>query len=147
VTVPPVGGCRLLVVTYDAPERWAWLRADAAESRILAVGEGSAVGGDDAVRAVAADTAAVGLAADDAVRDAAAEGAPLVVCFDSLTALADHAGREAVFRFVHLLTGRLRSVAVPASATFYLDPNAHDAEEVGTLATLFDRQLGATDDP
>lgn len=59
-----------------------------------------------------------------------------VVCFHSLTTLLQYADLERVFRFLHLLTGRLKSA--DAVAHFHLDPGAHDAQTVNTLSQLFD---------
>lgn len=61
----------------------------------------------------------------------------VVVCFDSLGDLLDHASDDAVFRFVTLLTKRLS--AADATAHFHLDPDAHDDSVVSTFASIFDR--------
>lgn len=66
------------------------------------------------------------------------EGAPnqTVVCFHSLTPLLQYADLQRVFRFLHVLTGRLESAG--AVAHFHLDPHAHDEQTLGTLSQLFD---------
>lgn len=60
----------------------------------------------------------------------------IVLCFDSLTDLLDHAQPDAAFRFVHVLTNRLESV--DAVAHFHLDPTAHDETVVNTFGSIFD---------
>ncbi|WP_439027798.1 DUF7504 family protein [Haloarchaeobius sp. DT45] len=68
----------------------------------------------------------------------------IVVCFDSLTELLDHASAEAVFQFCHVLNSRLDSV--DALAHFHLDPTAHDDETVATFQSIFDETIGQTTD-
>jgi hypothetical protein len=67
-----------------------------------------------------------------------------VVCFRSLTALLETTDLERVFRFLHILLGRLSSTG--AIAHFHLDPRAHDDETVDTLRPLFDTVLDVDDD-
>lgn len=59
----------------------------------------------------------------------------LRVCFDSLTALFTDYETGEIFRFLHVLIGRIRSVQ--AMAHFHL-PLAHDSDPVQQLAPLFD---------
>ncbi|MCT9094657.1 hypothetical protein [Haloarchaeobius sp. HME9146] len=68
----------------------------------------------------------------------------IVVCFDSLTELLEHASTEAVFQFCHVLNSRLGSV--DALAHFHLDPDAHDDETVATFQSIFDETVGETTD-
>jgi hypothetical protein len=67
-----------------------------------------------------------------------------VVCFRSLTALLETTDLECVFRFLHILIGRLSSAG--SIAHFHLDPRAHDDETVDTLQPLFDAVLDVDDD-
>ena len=67
-----------------------------------------------------------------------------VVCFRSLTALLETTDLECVFRFLHILIGRLSSAG--SIAHFHLDPRAHDDETVHTLRPLFDAVLDVDDD-
>jgi hypothetical protein len=60
----------------------------------------------------------------------------VVVCFDALDDLFEHASPDTVFRFVHVLGKRLD--AADAVAHFHLDPSAHDEEVVNTFASIFD---------
>lgn len=67
-----------------------------------------------------------------------------VVCFRSLTALLETTDLERVFRFLHILIGRLSSAG--ASAHFHLDSRAHDDQTVDTLRPLFDAVLDVDED-
>lgn len=71
---------------------------------------------------------------------------PLAIgfCFHSLTPLFQYADLDRVYRFLHVITGRLS--AVGARAHFHLDPNAHDDRTVSTLQTLFDAAVEVADD-
>lgn len=76
--------------------------------------------------------------------DGWAEGGPehVVVCFDSLTTLAQYADSDRIFRFLHAVTGRLREAGVMSH--FHIDPDAHDDRTLARLASLFD---GVRTDP
>ena len=58
-----------------------------------------------------------------------------VLCFHSLTPLLQYADLERVFRFLHVLTGRIASME--AVAHFHMDPTAHDDQTRQTLSQLF----------
>lgn len=61
--------------------------------------------------------------------------AELRVCLDSLLPLLEANGREPVFRFLHVLTSRIREERAMAHFHLPVDPSA---EEVHVLAPLFD---------
>lgn len=65
-----------------------------------------------------------------------ADGHRTVLCFDSLTTLLQYADLPRIFRFLHVLTGRVRSS--DGFAHYHLDPSAHDERTLNTLKTLFD---------
>jgi hypothetical protein len=58
------------------------------------------------------------------------------VRFDSLTTLLQFAELKRVFRFVHVLLGRIDSAN--AVGYFHLDPAAHGDQTLATLRGLFD---------
>lgn len=61
---------------------------------------------------------------------------PILVELDSLTALLQHATLNAVFRFVHVLSGRVdREQAVLVAS---IDPGAHDEQTLATMTQPFD---------
>lgn len=68
----------------------------------------------------------------------------IVACFHSLTPLLQYADTQRVFRFLHVLTGRLKSVN--AVAHFHMDPGAHDQQTISTLMQLFDAVIEQEED-
>lgn len=65
------------------------------------------------------------------------------VVFDSLSTLLMYSDAETVFRFLHVLTGRIDSL--DAVGLFTIDPTTHDRETVNTLKQLFDGELEIRD--
>jgi KaiC/GvpD/RAD55 family RecA-like ATPase len=65
------------------------------------------------------------------------------VVFDSLSTLLMYSDAETVFRFLHVLTGRIDSV--DAAGLFTIDPTTHDHETVNTLKQLFDGAIEMRD--
>ncbi|WP_435183840.1 DUF7504 family protein [Halobellus sp. EA9] len=62
-----------------------------------------------------------------------------VVTVESLTVLLQYAGPQIVYRFLHVLTSRLR--AADACGQFFFDSTAQDDQTVELLKTLFDAVL------
>lgn len=60
----------------------------------------------------------------------------LVVCFRSLTTLLQSTDVKHVFRFLHVLTQRVKTTG--AVGHFHMDSEAHDDKTVATLRGLFD---------
>jgi hypothetical protein len=60
---------------------------------------------------------------------------PAVVSFDSVTTMLQYADTKRVFQFLHVLTSRLKNAGV--MSVFYMDPEAHDAQTVSTIRSLF----------
>lgn len=58
------------------------------------------------------------------------------VCLHSLSTLLQYADLRRVFRFLHVLTGRISTVG--GVAHYHMDPTAHETKPVNTLLTLFD---------
>ena len=58
------------------------------------------------------------------------------VTFDSLTILLQYVDLQRAFRFLHVLSNRVRTAE--AVAHYHMDPGAHTDQEVATLASLFD---------
>jgi KaiC/GvpD/RAD55 family RecA-like ATPase len=65
------------------------------------------------------------------------------VVFDSLSTLLMYSDAETVFRFLHVLTGRIDGV--DAVGLFTIDPTTHDRETVNTLKQLFDGAIEIRD--
>jgi hypothetical protein len=60
----------------------------------------------------------------------------ITVYFDSLTVRLQFADLDRVYRFLHVLAGRVKSV--DGHAYYRLDPDAHDAQTLSTVQTLMD---------
>ncbi|MFB6180230.1 MAG: hypothetical protein ABEI77_10970 [Halorientalis sp.] len=58
------------------------------------------------------------------------------LCFDSLTALLQYADLKRAFRFLHVVTGRVKSAN--GVGHYHLDPDAHDEQTLATIKGLFD---------
>lgn len=67
-----------------------------------------------------------------------------LVCFHTLSTFLQYAELRAVYRFVHVLTGRVRSIG--GIAHYHLDPSAHDERTVNTLKTLFNAVVEVSDE-
>ena len=73
------------------------------------------------------------------------DGGNTAVCFHSLTALLQFApDQKAVFRFVHVLRGRIQAAGVHAH--FHMEDGAHDPQTVSTFRQLFDEVLAFEED-
>lgn len=70
-------------------------------------------------------------------------GNQTLVCFDSLSSLLQYADLQRVFRFIHVLQGRLGNV--DATTHYHLDPAAHDSQTEATLGSLFDGVISVSD--
>lgn len=69
---------------------------------------------------------------------------PMVVCFDSLTALLQYVDLETAYEFLHIITGRL--AAAGARSHFHMDPGAHDDRAVESVVSLMDAAVEVDDD-
>lgn len=83
-----------------------------------------------------ADLTGIGIELGNFFSDWAGDGNRLVLCFHTLTTFLQFADLETVYRFVHVLAGRVRSSG--GLAHYHLDPSAHDERSVNTLLSLFD---------
>ena len=68
----------------------------------------------------------------------------IALCFHSLTPLLQYVDVQRLFRFLHVLTGRV--AAVDGVAHFHIDPTAHDDRTINTIKTLFNAVVEVTDD-
>lgn len=84
-----------------------------------------------------ADLTGIGIGVSEQLRRFAESGAERTrICFYSLSTLLMYAELETVFRFLHVLSGRVDSIG--ALGLFALDPTTHDDSTVNTLKQLFD---------
>jgi hypothetical protein len=71
------------------------------------------------------------------------DGNQIVLDFDSVTTLLEYAARESVFKFMHVLKGRVDSA--DAVAHYHMDPAAHEPQEVSTFKSLMDAVVEVED--
>ncbi len=144
---------RLLVTTgQSADDRLTALRGYGAEgfdeTTVIAVGDRMrSPGGDGSVTDVGGETIRIESISNprDLTRlgllinkhlGRTGEDAPPELCFHTLSTLLDAAPVEQVFRFFHVLQGRVR--AGGGRAHYHLDPDEHPPEVVNTLRPLVD---------
>lgn len=75
---------------------------------------------------------------------AAGEDEEIMVCFDSITSLLQYADLQRSFRFLHVVTGRIKTVG--GQAHYHLDPEAHEQQTLATLKGLFDAVVEVDDE-
>lgn len=66
------------------------------------------------------------------------------VLFHSITVLLLYSNPETVFRFLHVFTGRIRSVG--GLGVFVIESTVHDDRTMGTIQRLFDGVIEVEDD-
>lgn len=67
---------------------------------------------------------------------AATDDEHVMICFDSITSLLQYADLQRSFRFLHVVTGRVKTV--DGLGHYHIDPEAHDQQTLATLKGLFD---------
>lgn len=82
------------------------------------------------------DLMRLGVRISDRLAEWSADDRQIVVCVHTLSTLFQYAGPERLFRFLHVLTGRIEHVG--AVAHYHLDPGSHDEESIRLLDRLFD---------
>ncbi len=110
---------------------------------VVSVGQGEA-GAEDSSWAVKSvenpsDLTGVGIELSEflsGIASTAEEREHIAVCFNSVTSLLQYADLQRVFRFLHVVTGRIKTVG--GVGHFHLDPDAHDEQTLATLKGLFD---------
>jgi hypothetical protein len=149
LTQSPPAQTNVLTVTYtQSPGAWvadwnAHAGGHPARGGIVSVGELEADIDDPrwAVREVEtpSDLTGVGIELSEllsGIATAAAEDEHIAVCFDSITSLLQYAELQRAFRFLHVVTARVKTV--DGVGHFHLDPDAHDQQTLATLKGLFD---------
>ena len=91
-----------------------------------------------------ADLTGLGIAVSEQLRRIVESDAERTrLAFYSLSTLLMYAELETVFRFLHVLTGRVDSV--DGLGVFAIDPSTHDESTVNTLKQLFDGMIELRD--
>jgi hypothetical protein len=156
LTLSPPERTSVLSVTYtETPgefvARWnESVGSGPARGGIVAVGETEAAVDDSAwsVSTVEnpADLTGVGIELSELLSGmaTAAEEGTVAVCFNNLTSLLQYADLQRTFRFLHVVTGRVK--AVGGVGHYHIDPDAHDRQTMATLTGLFDAVVDVEDD-
>ncbi|MFB6163861.1 MAG: hypothetical protein ABEJ31_01755 [Haloarculaceae archaeon] len=92
----------------------------------------------------AADLTGIGIVLSDFLATAGERDGPTRLCFDSLTALLQFADLKRTFRFLHVVTGRVKTA--DAVGHYHIDPRAHDEQTLATITGLFDAVVEVDDD-
>jgi hypothetical protein len=149
---------RVLAVEYTrGPDGWLeeWRRHVGelpAETSIVSVDDGvrsAAVPAADpsvvepdatgtAVTTVASpdDLTGLGITVGNHLRRWDEQPGPALLTLDSLTVLLQFVDLKRVFRFLHVIAGRVR--AAGGIGHYHMDPAAHDEQTVATLSSVFD---------
>lgn len=153
----PPSETNVLAINYhDTPEEWVetWIDhvgVTPVRGGVVSVGQGEETIDDPswAVTVVENPTDLTGVGIElsellSRMANAADDDEQIAVCFDGVTALLQYADLQRAFRFLHVVTGRVKTV--DAVAHYHLDPEAHDRQTLATLKGLFDAVLQVNDD-
>jgi len=148
----PPAETHVLAVTYrHSPAEFveAWddhVGESPAGGGIVAVGQSESEFADDTWRARfvenPGDLTGIGIQLSELLSDLAAGAGPdeeVVMCFDAVTSLLQYADLQRSFRFLHVVTGRVRNA--DGTCYYHLDPDAHDEQAMATLDGLFDSTI------
>ncbi len=149
LTQSPPERTNVIAVTFTkSPAEWVeeWeshAGASPARGGIVSVGQADAAVDDPAWAVTTVenpgDLTGIGIELSEllsGVASTADDGDQLVVCFDSVTSLLQYADLQRTFRFLHVVTGRVKTVG--GVGHYHLDPEAHDSQTLATLKGLFD---------
>ena len=153
----PPSKTNILTITFTAtPQEWVddWMdHVGVAPVRggIVSIGqaEGSVDGPAWAAKTVEnpSDLTGIGIELSEllsGMATAAGEDEVIVVCFDSITSLLQYADLQRSFRFLHVVTGRIKTV--DGIGHYHLDPEAHERQTLATLKGLFDAVVEVEED-
>jgi hypothetical protein len=147
----------VLTVTYTntAPEWVEYWQGRVGQSPlrggIVAIGQGDETVDNPswAVKTVENPTDLTGIGIElsellSTMAKAANDDENIAVCFDSITSLLQYADLQRAFRFLHVVTGRVKTV--DGVGYYRLDPDAHDRQTLATLKGLFDAVIEIDED-
>lgn len=157
VSRTPPSETNVLAISYtDTPEEWvdSWTaHAGASPIRggVVSIGQGGTDVDDPswAVKTVEnpSDLTGIGIELSEllsGMATAAEEDEHIAVCFDGITSLLQYADLQRAFRFLHVVTGRVKTVG--GTGHYHLDPEAHDKQTLATLKGLFDAVVKVNED-
>ena len=131
----------------DAPARMGMITVGEGNRSASAHSASSALSGHSIRRETVADPrdlTGLGIALSTVLADWDDTGTQPVVCFDSITPLLQYVDPQHLFRFLHVLTGRIDGIE--AVAHYHLDPSAHDQQTTSTFKQLVDTVIEASSD-
>lgn len=154
LSATPPAATSVLAVTYTRPPA-AWVDAwnahvgtQPARSIVVSVGRSPETVDDPAWSVVtvenARDLTTLGVEITGALSDLAAAGETVALCFDSVTALLQYAGRETVLRFLHVVAGHVDDAG--GMGHYHVDPAAHGERDLAALAGIVDAVADVADD-
>ncbi|MFT4922341.1 MAG: hypothetical protein ACI8XM_001555 [Haloarculaceae archaeon] len=118
---------------------------------VVAVGATNATvdNSDWAVRSVESPSDLTGIGIElsellSGMAKAADDDEDIVVCFNNITSLLQYADLQRAFRFLHVVTGRVKTVG--GVGHYHIDPDAHDQQTLATLKGLFDAVVEVNED-
>ena len=145
----PPSETNVLAVTYtDTPVEWVedWLDhigISPVRGGIVSIGQAEEDIDDPswAVKTVENPTDLTGVGIElsellSGMSTAADDDEHIAVCFHGITSLLQYADLQRAFRFLHVVTGRVKTV--DGVGHYHLDPEAHDTQTLATLKGLFD---------
>lgn len=91
-----------------------------------------------------ADLTGLGMRISEQLAAWKAEDNQIVVDFDSLSILLEYSETQSVFKFMHVLKGRMD--AAGAVAHYHMDPGVHDQQVVSTFTSLMDAVIEVDED-
>jgi len=157
LTQTPPSATNVLAITYrDTPQDWVddWIDSvgvSPVRGGIVSIGRAEAAVDDPswAARTVEnpSDLTGMGIQLSELLSKmatASEDNEHLVVCFDSVTTLLQYADLQRAFRFLHVVTGRVKTA--DGVGHFHVDPEAHDRQTLATLKGLFDAVVEVDDD-
>jgi hypothetical protein len=153
----PPSETNVLTITYtDTPPEWVehWTEhagVSPVRGGVVSIGQAEASVSDPswAVKTVEnpSDLTGIGIELSEllsGVATAAGDDEEIAVCFNSITSLLQYADLQRAFRFLHVVTGRVKTV--DGVGHYHLDPEAHDRQTLATLKGLFDAVVEVHED-
>ncbi|MFC7072418.1 hypothetical protein ACFQJ7_14735 [Halovenus rubra] len=157
LTRTPPGETNVLSVTYtDTAQEWVdfwddFVNTEPIRGGVVDIGQQDG-GVDDPVWAVKtvenpSDLTGIGIELSELLQTmarAAPDSEEIAFSFDSITSLLQYADLQRAFRFLHVVTGRVKTV--DGTGYYRIDPDAHDRQTLATLKGLFDAVVDVDED-
>jgi len=144
----------LLIINYrDGPDKWirdwtqhvgpvpasfGFIHMGGMTRSAATTSEGSANSPLELINTIEnpADLTELGIQISRYLENWAENGHDIILYFDSLTSLLQFVDLNQAYRFLHVLSGRVKSA--DGHAFYRLDPDAHESQTIATLQNLMD---------